>query len=175
MCASLVVTLANLWTKSSGQSTDKPNEGKKNKIPGRDGSCIDSNGSITLQAKEVECKSYKHVFHAKCQDVTVRVYRNMKEIAWICSYCAEFVRTAQKNSRTIQIRGRGTKLLRGKEAALVVTDALPYEGEKSSAHPVNTGFMQNVKELLPVYENMQHIACICSYCAENLQQRTQRG
>ena len=74
----------------------------------------------------------------------------MKEIAWICSYCAELVRTAQKNSRTNPIRGRGTKLLTGKEAALVVTDALPYEGEKSSSHPVNTGFMQNVQVLLPV-------------------------
>ena len=89
MGASLAVILANLWMKSFEKSLQRPNEGRENKIPDMKGMCTDCKRIVRFRGKGVESESCKTGFMKKSQGITDTNYKNMTEIVWICSRCAE--------------------------------------------------------------------------------------
>ena len=62
------------------------------------GMCFDCKQRYVFHGKGAVCKSSKNWFHASCQSytnmdyanyITNMDYKNMQEISWISSYCAE--------------------------------------------------------------------------------------
>ena len=88
MRASLAVVLANVWMKSIEASLHKPELSENISRFYQNKKCKDCNRRVTFRGKGVECESCKNWFHAKCQTIANKVYANMQDVVWICSYCS---------------------------------------------------------------------------------------